>query len=729
MRQILHIYKTDIRRIVHNWAALIVIIGLMILPSLYAWFNIKASWDPYGSTKGIAIAVVNKDKGAEVRGEAIRIGDEIVASLQANEALGWRFVDEEKALNGVKHGDYYAAITIPEDFSEKITTILTNNPEKPELTYTVNEKINAIAPKITSSGATTVQEEVSHNFIKSASNAIFMAFKKIGIEIEKSLPVIEKVKSMIFQLEKEFPEIKNLINKALVDVEKAQDIVGKTQQTLDAAQSHLPKIESIVQNGGELTNNLSSFLTKSSEALAKASPTIKQDLIVLEQIATSAEKASSLLLGVELNANTVATLNRFVEQLNTGISIIDNLVQFLERVNNATSSGAISQTITKLNNIKANFQKQVKVIQSAITLINQGEKPGDSLISEMNRLSKEAASILGGIIANYDSAIAPAVQEALKKGQAVTNEVNTILTEANQLLPVVKEKIPIMKQLLGDASKGVAIGKEEIVKIQKDLPMVEEQIKATADKIRKFETKEDVGEVLELLRHDIEKRSDFFTRPVLLKENRLFPIPNYGSAMSPFFTTLSLWVGALLLVSLLTVDVAPDGMELKSYQIYFGRFLLFFTIALMQSFIITMGDMFLLGTYVVDKFWFVLFGLWNSTVFVFIVYSLVSVFGNVGKALGIILLVLQISGSGGTFPIQVTPPFFQMIYPFLPFTYGISLMREATGGILWGIVYRDVLVLSVFVGITLIIGLLLKERINKSSEKFVKKAKESKVIH
>ncbi|GGE55895.1 YhgE/Pip domain-containing protein [Priestia taiwanensis] len=729
MKEILHIYKTDIHRIIRNWAALIVIIGLMILPSLYAWFNIKASWDPYGNTKGIAIAVVNKDKGAEVRGEEIRIGDEIVASLQANEALGWTFVDEKEALDGVNHGEYYAAITIPEDFSEKITTILTNNPQKPELTYTVNEKINAIAPKITSSGATRVQEEVSHNFVKSASSAIFTVFNEIGIELERSLPVIERVKDMIFQLEKEFPEIKNLVNRALVDVEKAQDVIGTTQQAVDVAQSQLPTIESIIKNGGELTTSLSDFLVKSDEALTKASPKIKQDLLVLQQIAISAEQASGLLLGVELNEKTVATLNGLVDRLNTGITIINSLVPFLERLNNAAPSPAFSQTITKLNNVKANFQKQVKVIQTAISVINKGEKPSDSLISEMNRLSKEASSVLGALIGSYDSTIAPAVKHAIEKGKAVTKDVNSVLVEADKLLPTIKEKIPVMKQLLTDASKGVAIGKEEIIKIQQDLPAIEEQIKATANKIRAFETKEDIGEVLELLRHDIEKQSDFFMRPVLLKENRLFPIPNYGSAMSPFFTTLSLWVGALLLVSLLTVEVVPNGMEYKSYHIYFGRFLLFLTIALMQSFIITMGDIFLLGTYVVDKWWFVLFGLWNSAVFVFIVYSLVSVFGNVGKALGIIMLVLQISGSGGTFPIQVTPPFFQMIYPFLPFTYGISLMREATGGILWDIVYRDVAILFIFVIIMVIIGLLLKERINKSSEKFVKKAKESKVIH
>ncbi len=130
-----------------------------------------------------------------------------------------------------------------------------------------------------------------------------------------------------------------------------------------------------------------------------------------------------------------------------------------------------------------------------------------------------------------------------------------------------------------------------------------------------------------------------------------------------------------------------------------------------------------------DKLWFVLFGLIISAIFMLIVYTLVSVFGNVGKAMAIVLLVLQLAGSGGTFPIQVTPPFFQAIPPFLPFTYAISMMREAVGGILWDIIVEDLLMMAIYTGIILIIGIALKKGINQSTAHLVEKAKESKLSH
>lgn len=199
--------------------------------------------------------------------------------------------------------------------------------------------------------------------------------------------------------------------------------------------------------------------------------------------------------------------------------------------------------------------------------------------------------------------------------------------------------------------------------------------------------------------------------------------------MSPFFTTLSLWVGALLLVSLLSVEVHDEERSFRSIEVYFGRYLTFLTIALFQALFVTLGDIYLLGTYVVNPGWFILFALLISTIFMLIVYTLVSVFGNVGKAMAIVLLVLQLAGAGGTFPIQMTPPFFQALHPYLPFTYAISMMREAVGGILWDIVVRDVLFMLIFAAIALMIGIALKKPINRASGGLVRKAKASKLIH
>lgn len=169
MKNAFKVYKRDVKKVVTNWVALVIIMGLMILPSLYAWFNIKASWDPYSNTKGISVAVVNKDNGANFKNLRIDAGRDIVKELEGNDKIGWKFVDEKEAKSGVEDGKYYASVVIPEDFSEKLLSIVKDKQEKPSLIYSVNEKVNAIAPKITDKGVTTVQSEVSKTFVKTVN--------------------------------------------------------------------------------------------------------------------------------------------------------------------------------------------------------------------------------------------------------------------------------------------------------------------------------------------------------------------------------------------------------------------------------------------------------------------------------------------------------------------------------------------------------------------------------
>lgn len=880
MKQIWRIYTTDIRNVARHWAAIIIIIGLTVLPSLYAWFNIKASWDPYGSTKDVPIAISNEDKGANLRGKDINIGKEVVNSLKDNKNLGWRFVDEKKAIHGVEHGDYYASITIPKDFSEKIATVLDENPQKPEIQYYVNEKVNAIAPKITSKGASGIVEEIGKNFVKTANGEIFKIFNELGIDLETNLPSIEKVKDLVFKLETQMPEINKVVDTALTDAGTAQDLVKTAQDTM-------PKVESIIHDSQQLTKDLDSFFAANDQTLDEAPAAIKRDLTYAKKAADSTAQITDYIKDPLKNVNkemmkeqiksvqnTVSTIKELSQKvpgytneardiLNTADATAESLkpiVELIQRVStvgmeqttlaiklvegsnisqkdavikklneinnnftviNTTSKTAIEKTndfknnkpsiendlnqidsaakgivgltdgviditnkamntldngvgdkgvlepakqgiydaqsqlqksinlidgiipvlnsvdklagdagkttnipdkVAELNDAKGKMQKGINATNKALDFINSGKIPSKDDIDGINAAAKDASNTIGNILARYDSEIVPSFNDAIAQTKKINKNAADVLNTANA-------KLPDVKKLLEDASKGLTLGKDEVEKVKAELPEVEKKIKEIANKIREFESQEDLKDIIRLLKHDVEKQSDYFANPVNLKENKLFPLPNYGSAMSPFYTVLALWVGALLMVSLLTVEVHEEDAEYKSYQIYFGRFLTFLTIGLAQAFIVAMGDMFLLGTYVVDKFWFVLFSMLIAGVFVCIVYSLVSVFGNIGKSMAIVLLVLQVAGSGGTFPIQMTPKFFQMLYPFLPFTYAIRIIRETVGGMLWDIVWKDLLVLCLWVVIMLIIALVLKKPINKSSEKFVENAKGSKIIH
>ncbi|PHD52378.1 phage infection protein [Bacillus toyonensis] len=971
MKQIWRIYKTDLRNVAKHWAAIVIVLGLMILPSLYAWFNIKASWDPYGNTKEVPIAVSNQDAGSNLRGKDINIGKEIVDSLKKNKNLGWKFVDEKQAIYGVERGDYYASITIPKDFSEKIATVLDENPQKPELDYYVNEKVNAIAPKITAKGASGITEEISKNFVKTANGEIFKIFNDLGIDLETNLPSIEKVKDLVFKLEAQFPEMNTLMDKALDDATRAEDVVK-------VAQKELPVVESVINDGQEALGNLDKFFARNDETLQRAPGTIKNNLIVMQKGLDGAAAITDFLKNPSLDFNLalpdpskfpvlpnitipqipelpqvngqlykdiaknidqtvnnvfgsirvgttyaqgvinglqngnfdpekakqdlnkvsenlqgrvdsvsylidvftkfkesaptdsgkdffqkridkLTNLKSAIENANGGVKDVANIIgtgqevkqdvrdatnkkldsinnlvnqaeadynatfvadfekavstaeqlkdkagnaqqnlnQEIKKVNEILDNGRegydqavnnysrlktelekaredlsnkgvngldstkvalnelngqfkaswnlandmipvlestnkvladvnsdknLNGTISKLNKAKDGLQKGMDLTDKGIDAINKGQKPAADVIESINEVSKNVSAQLGDILAKYDSEITPNFNAAIARTKEMSKNTTQILSEADK-------KLPDVKKLLEDSSKGLVDGRKKLADIKADMPETEKKIKELADKIRDFESEEDLKDIIRLLKNDVEKQSDYFANPVNLKENKLFAMPNYGSAMSPFYTVLALWVGALLMVSLLTVEVHEEGANYKSHEVYFGRLLTFLTIGLSQAFIVSMGDIFLLGTYVVDKFWFVLFSLFIGGVFVCIVYSLVSIFGNVGKSMAIILLVLQVAGSGGTFPIQMTPAFFQALYPFLPFTYAISAIRETVGGMLWDIVTRDLLVLSVFVVVMIVAALLLKTPINKSSEKFVENAKGSKIIH
>ncbi|GIP32990.1 YhgE/Pip domain-containing protein [Paenibacillus sp. J2TS4] len=1013
MKNIYKIFRTDLVNIAKNPAALLVIAAVVFLPSLYAWFNIISSWDPYANTKGVAIAVSNMDEGTTLEGKEIQVGDEIIKSLEENDKLGWVFVDEKEALRGVEHGEYYASIVIPADFSEKIATVVTGHPQKPELDYYINEKINAIAPKVTSAGASGIIENVSSHFVKSANGAIFKVFNEIGLELEQSLPAMEQMKKLVFQLEADLPEIDRMIQLAQTDLDKAESIVGKVDDGL-------VKVKEIGQHAEALGSQLETLLYEGDRVVREYAPTIQADLQTVQEIALLTSELTDSLIASDINADTLlhgleqameavdkgaAALERLtdvvksidtmiseegklqeviltlisahdrlselrgimasavrllhegeeparevlqrihdaaqeadrllgeliqlhderllpalkeavekakqgapkvkeellllqekvqageqelgklldmpwdperakqglgtaMERIDTGLAVTERLIDRFERLNALTDRKPLQSPIDALKEVQKRFETVKERLQQAQQAIENGQQPAEKLLSGIGELLKEADRLLGEVIQAYEPVPLPALQEALAQAEELdrqvrgemdrlqetaqrvirltdkglsldTAKVRTALLEgmaridqgqavivrlirsldqaqtlvkdgalrdaverleamqerlltlkealgkayevveaggqpaaelihrinagakelnhglgellqiydsklapaledastvaqqtvykANTVIHEANEALPEIESLLLKAGEGVELGQQEVGRIRDKFPAAQTRLTEVADRIREFEKTGALDQILDLMRLDADEESDFFAKPVELKEHKLFPIPNYGSAMSPFFTTLSLWVGALLLVSLLRADV-ENKQDYKSYEVYFGRFLTFLTLGLGQSLIVTLGDLFLLKAYVVNKVWFVLFGLLISGIFVMIVYTLVSVFGNVGKAMSIVLLVLQLSGSGGTFPIQMAPDFFQKIHPFLPFTHAITLMREAVGGMLWSVVWKHALILLIYIVIAFVMGVALKKTFNKSSDKFLEKAKESKLI-
>ena len=296
------------------------------------------------------------------------------------------------------------------------------------------------------------------------------------------------------------------------------------------------------------------------------------------------------------------------------------------------------------------------------------------------------------------------------------------------MLVEIQTTIPEVERVLASTSTHLKDGQGMLDQVMAEYPYVSEKVKSLANRIREVKGETDINEIIQLLQNDPQAERSFFEEPIVLNENKLFPIKNYGTGMTPFYTVLSIWVGCLLLISLLSTD-AENHEDMSARQVYVGKLMTFLTIGFLQTTIVTVGDLTLLGVKANNPVWFIVFGLFISVIFMTLVYTLVTLFGDVGKALAIILLVLQIAGSGGTYPVMLLPEFFQWINPGLPFTYAIDLMREAVGGIVWRRVLTDFTFLLITGVVIFLIGYFLKEIINRRTHQLLRKSRESGLFH
>ncbi|WP_252255025.1 YhgE/Pip domain-containing protein [Clostridium sp. ZBS12] len=712
MKNIFNIYKRDIKNIITNSSALIVIIALCILPSLYAWFNIAASWDPYAqeATSKIKIGVVNKDKGAFILDKDIILGDEVIEGLKENDLLGWQFVSEEEANEAIKKGKYYATITIPEDFSKDMTSIITSDIKKGTIIYTVNEKINAIAPKLTDKGASGVQENVTKSIIETVSKVLLTASKEAGIELEDQIPKISNVYNMLEEIRSRFGEINETTDLAYDGVVKIKELVKEIQEDM-------PLIYETLNNTKSLSSEVENFISVSKSGLNDMSPTIKGDIKLVSEISKDISSYTNSIIDA-INSDTEKApemVNNLINKVKSLEKVNDSVLRFLKALNNISSTKPLDGLINRLEMLQGNIDKIKTSLQSIKDSLDAGNAVDLSLLNNIKALADNVASTSEDIYLKFDTEILPQINDIFDSAFKVAENTLTIIEEA-------EKKLPKVENILDTVYKGADKGIEGITFVKEKLPEAERIINEITDKMKNVTDEKSLKELIDLLKEDVQERTDFLTTPVNLETRELYPMGNYGSAMTPFYSVLSLWVGLLLLLSILTVNTHG---EYKFWEIYLGKLMLFMTLALIQSLIVVIGDLYLLKVYCLNPILLILGMLFTSVVFVSILYSAVSVFGNVGKVIGIVLLVLQIGGSGGTFPIELTPKFFQIIHPFLPFTYAISFAREAIGGVVGEVLIKDIIILVIYAVASILIAVFLKKPINKILEKFTKKFEES----
>ena len=711
MKNIIEIFKNDIREIFRKTRTWIVIIGLILLPSMYAWPNILSAWDPYGHTNNIKVAVVTEDSGAEVSGQKVNLGENLVEGLKNNKNLDWQFVkNKQEAEDGVKIGDYYASIVIPKSFSEDITSVSRGVPKKATIEYTVNEKINAISPKITNSGASAIANNISKSFVEIANGVIFEKLHEAGIKFEQNLPSIEKTKEEILKLNDNFSNYENVVSELIGKVEQGQKIINTVQQTL-------PTIDRIATNSIMIANKADITINNIQSFNEKLLPLISNHLKVVEDVSgeanSFAQKIQSKPDNVEETKEKLKLLNTRLEAGEERLRVVKNTFEYL---NELSGENIFQNELNKINTLENDLTKVKEVNNKIYNNIDNYDEIADDIKKDFVNRTKRINEISTNIDNRLNDDIAPLVTKVLTKSDININEISKLIIGVQNELPEVEAKIIATETKIQRAHA-------KLITIQKELPEAKEKIKKLTEEIKKAEAGTNTNMLFNLLKVDYKQQAEFFANPVQLSENKLYHIKNYGSAMTPFYTVLSIWVGALLMSSLLTTKVEDEEGKYKPCEKYFGRWILFLVISLLQTLVITLGDMYVLGTQAVSPYRFVFYGLLISALFSSIIYTIVHLLGNVGKAVCIILLVLQLGSSGGTFPIQMTSSFFQALYPKVPFTYSIGLLREAVGGVYIPAAQRDMKILLIGIVITLISGTILVHLKSRSKKLSVEREK------
>ncbi|EHS2293501.1 phage infection protein [Enterococcus faecalis FL2] len=877
------LFILDWKRIFKNPVATFLIVALMIIPSLYAWFNIKALWDPYSNTGELPIAVYSDDQTATFQDKSVNIGDEVLKNLKKNKQLGWRFVDSKKELDkGVQSGKYFAGIYLPKDFSKDLLSFTSGDINKPKIEYSINEKINAIAPKITSKGASSIQSQISEEFIKTASSTLIKTFNDIGYDIDKNMVSIQKVKSMILDtdanigtidtyakqvtdLHGKVPELKEKLAKAndamkyLPEVdalgEKIVELNGKMPSIKEQASVILTLQEKIpeIQNAGRQIAMIDEDFASVEQTMSEGIQEAKQGLEIIQQVQTALPDIRKLgdqandLGNVTLDGATqlekalpgitqsVGTILKAIGTISAGVNTaledlknhrlpveereaikqqlseslgkqhenIQQLIQLFTQMQEATGSEALQDTINKLrtiddtvvklkiavdeidvnvaintddiqakakqveatvnsinpnaieNTVKTILDKLIATIQNAQGQLNKAQQIDfEGLLSSTSQTVTNAISLLE----KYQAEM-PAIKQEIHDANTMLNgNMETIVNGINRGADLYKNDLPVIQDKV---SKAAAFMQNDYPGIRKDLtntlktvnekmpdveaaldkaneliindwPNIKTGLHKAANAIRKGEKEVDLGEILKLLKLDANKESDFFTQPVEVKEHAVYPIANNGSASTPFYTALCLWVGAVLFSSVATTDVYLEGKDKKRFskrEQFSARMFTFIVMGIGQALIVTLGNYFALGVDVRNPAYSVWFAVLIAITFMIMVYVLVALFGNVGKGIAIIILVLSISGGGGNYPIQVSGKFFQMINPFLPFTHAVNLLRESAGGIYWPNAWFAIWIM---VGISVVFsigGAILYPHLEHRSKKFAALAQKSHLFH
>lgn len=667
MRNIWTVFKTDIRSLSKCFFACVVVVAIALLPSLYAWLNIYSNWDPYGNTGGISIAVASLDEGyTDADGTYENKGDDVVADLREATSINWVIVDtEEEAKGGVESGDYYAAVVIDKQFSRNMFRMLTDWTGKPAITYYENAKKNAVATKITDTAVETLKRSISENYLEVVIGGIMEQSNLLAADLTADDPEAA-VKGVLYQAQ-------DLLHACgrMMDAFEAAGGSGVSESSAAALEAAVANINKNLPDGAQLQQTAAEIQMQLNTALARV------------------ERALDRLSSAIGNAPELPSAQ---QQLRDAADTMDKAADALE-----TWAAGLEDSGTEAGKIQAEAARQTaaECRKTAKQLRVLAESPDSAdLLADCDALVKSIRTMVDRI---------PVTSKALQK------ELDTVagqVADTMEGMAALAGDAKAMKTALAETADAVG---NTMALLRPATEKLLTSLESTIDDLEGLTTDEYMDTLVNILGGDPAVYGQYFPEMVQTSVNAVYPIANYGSAMTPFYTVLAIWVGGVILSSLIKIHARTEGLiDPKPAELYFGRYLFFFVLSQIQAAVIVTGDLYILKVQCLHPGMLYLTGALTAFTFSLLIYSLALSFGDVGKAIVVVIMVMQIAGSSGTFPIELLPAIYQKIYRFFPFPYAIDAMRECICGMYGNYYWQQIGFLLLFAAAALLIGLLVR---------------------
>lgn len=653
-------------------------------------------WDPYANTGSIKVAVVNEDKGADSNYTGkINIGQEVVDELHSDHELDWQFVSKDEAMDGVYSSEYYAALIFPENFSEDFISVFSGNFTQPKIEYYVNEKLSGSGTKVTDSAASKIETTIDESFVSQVSDKVVEIAQRTGGAVhdksEQSTSLlshsVEEARNAISQNRTMVNDLTPTIDSSIHSVDSSNDLLKKLVASLPALDARLDSASTSLENIRKTLNDysatLSAKVTESALALTQAAVDIN---LASAQIAGDIQTAKANVDTALAEARELVSYNnQLLESLrNSPVASTDQVQKAISDIE--AQNASLSSTITLLEQLANQLDNNAQAVKNATdTVANVAKTSADNL-------QKSAKDFQITILPEIDTSL-DSLASAIGTLRGATESLRTLFDQESTLLTQLASMLEQSKSICAEVGLS--------------LEALESNLESTYTDLRSLQNSASFKELTTLLGMNPDDVSSFMSSPVKLDTVTLYPVNPYGSGIAPFFSNLALWVCGFILMAIVRLRVDPAGLpRFSATQAYFGRWLFYVSIGIIQSLIICIGDL-VLGIQCENPAAFIGAGVLAGFVYVNLLYALAYSMRHIGKALAVVLLVLQIPGSSGMFPVEMMPEFYQVLNPLLPFTYSIDAMREAIGGMYGAHYLIDMLILGgCFIPVGLFIGLM-----------------------